>query len=184
MILRFPQSNEEDIQTTTYTANGERSVIERRRNGELLMRVTFDGEQVTSWFMKKDANFGIGFGTNSEPGLGKFQFRTANWGAGEGRVSAPWTQGEHRFRRGSPIRRGRHSDRKGDLRLRLGLLRQLDPAHRVRLGFDHRHTHSCSTSHSRDFVLLNRCHRKEGDRAMSAGQVGAVVFNPRYWFQF
>jgi hypothetical protein len=68
-ILRFPQSNEEYIQTTTYTANGDRSASESRRNGELLMRVTFDDEQVTSWFMKKDANLGIGFGTKSEPGF-------------------------------------------------------------------------------------------------------------------
>jgi hypothetical protein len=41
-IIRFPQSNGEDIQPTTYTANGDRSAIERRRNGELLMRVTFE----------------------------------------------------------------------------------------------------------------------------------------------
>jgi hypothetical protein len=64
-IFRFPQSNEEDIQTTTYTDNGDRSAMERRRNGELVMRATFDGEQLTSWFMSKDANFSIGFGTNS-----------------------------------------------------------------------------------------------------------------------
>lgn len=68
-IFRSPQLNQEDIQTTTYADNGDRASIERRRNGELLMRVTFDGQQVTSWFMKKDANVGIGFGTNSESGF-------------------------------------------------------------------------------------------------------------------
>jgi hypothetical protein len=58
----------EHIQTTTFNANGERSVMERRRDGTLLMHVTFNDDQVTSWFMSKDANFGIGFGARSGPG--------------------------------------------------------------------------------------------------------------------
>ncbi|HYR43918.1 MAG TPA: hypothetical protein VER98_12895 [Terriglobia bacterium] len=93
-IIRFPQSNGEDIQTTTYSANGDRSAIERRRNGDLLMRVTFDDERVTSWFMKKDANFGIGFGTKSEPGF------TVNFG------SEPQTGGLVRTEYVHPGRKG------------------------------------------------------------------------------
>ena len=68
-ILRWPQSHEEQVQSKAFDAEGNLVLMEARRNSDLIMRVTFAKDVVTSWFMKPQSGLGVGFSTETTPGV-------------------------------------------------------------------------------------------------------------------
>ena len=72
-VIRFPQSRDEDVETSEYNSKGERTLLERRHNGELQMRASFEDGKIASWFMKPRAGFGIGFPVRESPELTVYQ---------------------------------------------------------------------------------------------------------------